>query len=672
MPDLTPKLGIKKPLGNETVSRAAFNENWDIIDANVVADKGGVPSIQAGLDAAKPAPGTAGRLYVATDTQMIYRDTGTAWQKVGAVKWDDIEEKPSSFPPSAHKATHAIDGPDALTPADIGAATASDFNTHLAEAIQQGAHGGISPKFLIESGYTFTRNSVAYKTDGTQVASGTPRFETGKFGKAIMVEEGTTNLVQNPRLDTDTSGDGVVDGFVKEYKNNVNPIYRLEDGMQTIEVTNVDTSIASHSWSQISQANIVVNDTAQYSVSVYAKKATTNDYEVISFIFYCYDSNGTFLGEVSSPGYRPTTLTRIKWENITFLSGTAKVKLALRLITNNNLTYGKVWFSKVQFEQKPYATSFIDGTRSAETLTIPTAGVLNPQEGTVECWVYVDPNVHKVTGSGWNMVFVVYDPTAGEPNQLRFGYNRTSGKWHVKTSDSAGTFWHAEYTVASGWHHFALTWNKATTTAKMYVDGVVVASNTAAPLPSAFASIAYIGLWLNSLIDDLRISSIARTDAEISDAYNSGLPLLPDKDTTWWSGFDNNTILRTDNSPSAQVIMLYADDTGYGVYGTSYYWVPRAGGNAQPLFTFSSSFATGRQIYFEVLGYISGSATAYFQLYDITSGTGIVMLSTTSSSPTLVRSSAITIPDGHQIAVGYTSSSVNYKAYLLLARLIIM
>ncbi|HOV80187.1 MAG TPA: hypothetical protein PK728_08760 [Bacillota bacterium] len=37
MPELTPKLGIKKPLGNETVSRAAFNENWDIIDQNAAS-----------------------------------------------------------------------------------------------------------------------------------------------------------------------------------------------------------------------------------------------------------------------------------------------------------------------------------------------------------------------------------------------------------------------------------------------------------------------------------------------------------------------------------------------------------------------------------------------------------------------------------------------------------
>jgi hypothetical protein len=34
MPDVTPRLGLKKPLGNEVVSRAAYNENIDLIDQN--------------------------------------------------------------------------------------------------------------------------------------------------------------------------------------------------------------------------------------------------------------------------------------------------------------------------------------------------------------------------------------------------------------------------------------------------------------------------------------------------------------------------------------------------------------------------------------------------------------------------------------------------------------
>lgn len=40
MPELTPRLGIKKPLGNENVTRQSFNENWDIIDAKVETTDG--------------------------------------------------------------------------------------------------------------------------------------------------------------------------------------------------------------------------------------------------------------------------------------------------------------------------------------------------------------------------------------------------------------------------------------------------------------------------------------------------------------------------------------------------------------------------------------------------------------------------------------------------------
>jgi hypothetical protein len=48
-----------------------------IIDA--VQNSGGVPAILSGADAAKPAPGTAGRIFLATDTLKIYRDNGSSY-----------------------------------------------------------------------------------------------------------------------------------------------------------------------------------------------------------------------------------------------------------------------------------------------------------------------------------------------------------------------------------------------------------------------------------------------------------------------------------------------------------------------------------------------------------------------------------------------------------------
>ncbi len=46
---------------------------------NAVTNAGDTPSISSGLDAAIPAAGTLGRLYVATNTQRLYRDNGATW-----------------------------------------------------------------------------------------------------------------------------------------------------------------------------------------------------------------------------------------------------------------------------------------------------------------------------------------------------------------------------------------------------------------------------------------------------------------------------------------------------------------------------------------------------------------------------------------------------------------
>ncbi len=62
-----------------------FNSKAAANDARIVGalqNAGGTPSIQSGDESSRPAFGNSGRLYIATDSKKIYRDTGGAWEEL--------------------------------------------------------------------------------------------------------------------------------------------------------------------------------------------------------------------------------------------------------------------------------------------------------------------------------------------------------------------------------------------------------------------------------------------------------------------------------------------------------------------------------------------------------------------------------------------------------------
>ena len=202
------------------------------------------------------------------------------------------------------------------------------------------------------------------------------------------------------------------------------------------------------------------------------------------------------------------------------------------------------YFKYAQIEQKPYATSFIDGTRAAETLTIPTAGVLNPQEGTIECWVYVPkfwksgiPNSRRIwtigTTTETGVYYLGYNP---QTNQIEFSIVSDAGTAQTIRTDKP--------TV--GWHLFTTRWSASEMS--LWIDGVRVGFIINPVLPSRFAdNKLYLGNMpnismsaINTYIDDFRISSIARTDAEIQTLYHSNQPAPKDANTTLKLNFDGN------------------------------------------------------------------------------------------------------------------------------------
>ena len=380
---------------------------------------------------------------------------------------------------------------------------------------------------------TFSRNSPAYLSDGTQVAANVPRFEPGKFGKGVMVEEGTENLLANPFFALDSNGDGLADGWLKAYN--------LDGAAWTRE------NIAG--WSGKAQKAYIVD--ADYSdfelgirqsginkpgetVTLHARGITNK----ATLKLQAYDISNTVV--IAARNFEVTPGVEFDI-SLTFTIPVNCTNLQIYVLTTRVAGWAVGDYISVyaaQLEAKPYATSFIDGTRAAESLTIPTAGVLNPQEGTAEILLYVN---QAIRDSSAVRVFFEHLPGPGNSNRITMQHNNTP-HWLFAIGNANGNVHSlsiADSEVADGWRLFAMKWGASEFA--VYVDGVKKASiSNPTYLPSAVGQNIIIRGKTNTLIDDLRISSRARTDAEILAAYQSGQPLQRDKDTTYLLSFNGS------------------------------------------------------------------------------------------------------------------------------------
>lgn len=397
----------------------------------------------------------------------------------------------------------------------------------------------VSPRIL---NFNFSRNSLAYTSTGSVANINTPRFEQGKFDRAIMIEEGTKNLVTNPLLATDSNADGVADGYTKQVDPTITATYSISNG-QRIAITASTGTGNGNGAGIITSSYIPVSAGQSITASVYANILNRSGTTWITFFFYWYDSSYT---QISTTAFPASTIAigqqRIISSAQTVPTNAAYVKVNCQNRVLDNGSLQDVVFTRLQVEAKPYATSFIDGTRSPETLTIPTTGVLNPQEGTVECWVYV-PEFWQVGIPYWRRIWGIGRGAGAGMYVLR--YNPTSGNIVFEIYDNSGMAQNISVAKPSvGWHYFADKWSASEMA--LLIDGVKVGSITNPNLPSSFAdTVLSIGCRpdspydnINTLIDDLRISNRARTDEEIATAYASGQPLPVDSSTTCRLTFD--------------------------------------------------------------------------------------------------------------------------------------
>jgi hypothetical protein len=296
----------------------------------------------------------------------------------------------------------------------------------------------------------FTRNSIAYTSDGEQVAANVVRRERGKFGKAVLIEEGTANLLSSANSQGFTS---------------------------PVDVPVVNGSV--------------------YTISMTGSGSIT--------------LSGVGTGTVTAA--TPITITA---------NGTT-----LTLTPNGDT-------GRVQVEAKAYKTTWQIGgsTRATEMLTIPTANVLNPYEGTIEFWVYLPilrPNGYQplVSTATYNYfpgprLLIMREFSGANVNNVCV--------WDGNGTTEAYLSSNIQLQVGS-WYYIAYTWSMAGR--KLFINGSLVATNAKSE-PIAMGVDINIGSWaasdfLDGYIESFRISTRARSDTEISEAYKSNMPLLADE-----------------------------------------------------------------------------------------------------------------------------------------------
>lgn len=378
----------------------------------------------------------------------------------------------------------------------------------------------------------FARSSSAYTEDGTQVSADEPRYEAGQFGSALMVEEGTTNLAPSPDPTTaDLS-------YAAEVTDTTGVASFLQNGIYF-----GDNSVQRYAYEPCT-----VQPRTAYTFSCYVRM----DDGLAPNVNSAKQSQYDFAIVIGGNAY-PAIATDVGG-GLYRVSGTATTSSSpaahngVVKYTEHSARGFKV--SGFQLEQKPYATSFIDGTRANEVVTVPTEGVLSAEEGTIDVWVWVDEIVRRQQSGQWNRIFDIQKSVGGAGIGLYHQPGSPNWTLEVRGDDDVyqGVSVNDSYTP-NGWNMFTIKWSAQE--AVLLINGVRRGVINNPRLPSGLEDIAHIGSGgstshINTKFDSLRLSRIARTDEEIS-AYDLTKPLPVDEHTTAVYRFDGSLTAASPN-----------------------------------------------------------------------------------------------------------------------------
>lgn len=395
-----------------------------------------------------------------------------------------------------------------------------------------------------ENSGTITYDSTSNNNDGTIIGA---TWKSSNQG--IMVEEGTQNLltVNQSNVETDLTGlEGASSYSQHTFTRDTTTAYQGSASGKVVSNYAGTQNIAVYTSGQ--RTSVTAGKT--YTVSAHAKASigATRSWQVLVF---WYDSSGAVLsGQYGTTSAAQTDWARLNDYTTTAPAGAVSAFIGVRLlgVSQNEA----LWYDSGQLEQKSYGTSFVDTTRSPETLSIPTAGVFNKGNWSVE------------------MGFSPTSQQAPSPQNLLWRLLIDSNNSYGLRTNTSGYL--EAYTVSNGQYKpltsniipqvgtgYYICFSGDGTNLRFFINGVQVGPNTpytepVGQLPS--------NMWVGSneigseqadgVIDNLRISSVARTSEEIANAYTSAQPLPTDENTTYKMDFDGN--LNASSNASSPVL----------------------------------------------------------------------------------------------------------------------
>lgn len=272
---------------------------------------------------------------------------------------------------------------------------------------------------------------------------------------------------------------------------------------------------------RLSSIQVKPNTTYTWSMTVYSDTDTT-----LQFIHY--DGSGYSSQAGVTVGTTPRRIVK------TFTTRASSSYEILHIYVVGNISH---YFSDFQLEEMPFATSFVDGAREDGKLIYPTN-----VSGDFTCSFWCKFNyewynnlsghnkkmirfnssidVGHITWTDWSSSLGSSLPFLDlEPNTYWDGVQH---HWHDAFQYSADKWYYITF-IKSGNSMRQIVYDDL---AEKYNDRVFTYTDSSKFANFSFDQIVFFGEWC-TLIDELRIDDIARTDEEIYAWYVSSAPHFP-------------------------------------------------------------------------------------------------------------------------------------------------